>query len=1117
MLTGLIVVSYFAILNLNTDSTVDAANYSASNLSTMQSCPRDANCYYNYYYDCVTFASVNVQVFDITNESTPVDVSSEYRNYIDVNTQKNSNDLWKIRMTEVGPNGEDTCRVPGLQGGIWTGDKCNTQYEEGASYYASGKPGDDLWCFNGPFEFDIDIPAGYELVNIDNNGHGTVSGTNVSNINLCGTGQSRYAQQDRDYTVYVKRIEVNNPPVCTVNVNPMTGTSPLDVTITLDSDDPDNDTLQSTWTVCGEQISVNGDTYTTTISETGVCQISVTVIDPDGATDTCTTVVNVSAPQPSVEINKTTRNLTDRGNDEYEVEFELVVTNTGDSVLHDIQVTDDLTDVFNDFNESGDLEIGDYRIASAPESSLGANVNFNGDTDQNLLDITIGTDTLAVGESQSITFNVLFKAPKGETNYRNIAIVTADITEDNNQSQVVSDTDPSDFNVDIENQNPVCEVTPTVSEIIAGETVTFNVTANDSDGSIDEYLWFVGDTQVNNSGPTYTTMLDTVGNNVIKVVVVDNNDSTAECTTTVTVNVLQPNIDIQKDHSNVELNTNDQTYSVDFNINVTNTGDTVLHDIQVVDDLTEVFGTYVNSTNLQPGQYTITNGPTSVLGVNTNYNGDSDKNLLDITVGTDTLAINETESISMSIKFKPATFDNIDQRTFTNEADVTADTNEDNQEGKEVTAEDPTEFTVTSLPNEGPVCTVNVNVSDANVGEEVVFTVSANDPDGDIVEYVWEINGDLISNTSDTYTVTFDNPGTYTAVVTVKDDEGDTVNCQNSVVISQLNPSLEVEKTYRDLNAHDDYSYDVEFVVTVTNTGDAVLHDIQVTDDLTNVFGEYKDDNNLEDGQYTIIESANSELGANTDFNGSSDQDLLDITVGSDTLNVGESEEITFRVKFKPSEGTTTFDNVVVATADTEDDDQEGKEVDDNDNTKFEVSERENKTPICEIELENKDGDELNSSEIDENKIPQKFYFDAGGSEDEDGEIKEYHWEVKKDGKTITDDFDKDDKKIDYEFTEPGKYLVSVKIVDDDGLTKKCDEEFELREGDSDTYLTCQDNACVEVEGDGQNECSIDADCRVKGGAPVPETGFEDNFFGSAAMAIVATVGFVAGGMYLIP
>lgn len=1118
LIAGLAIVAYYAFLNITVTNTASAASYTSSNLSTMQSCPRDANCYYSYYYDCVTFAHINVAVYDVTVPSTPVDVSSQYRNQININTQKNPDNLWKVRMTEVGPNGEDTCRVSGLSGGIWTGDKCNTQYEQGASYYASGKPGDDLWCFNGPFKFDVDVPAGYELVRIENNGHGTISGNSVSNINICGTGQSRYTQTDRDYQVYIRKINVNKPPVCEVSANPNTGTAPLDVTFTLNASDPDNDTLQKVWTVCGEQVVVNGNTYTTTIANAGTCKVSVKVTDTDGASDTCDITVNVNEPKPSIKLEKSHNNLTDKGNGEYEVEFEIKVTNTGEAVLHDIQVTDDLTKVFSKHKPTGTLEVGDYKIIKAPESTLGANPSFNGDTDKNLLDIKVGSDTLAKGESQLIKFSVRFKAPKGKSDYKNLATVTADTTENNKEEKEVTDEDPTEFEVNIDNKKPVCELKPNVTSIKAGESATFTVTASDPDGSISSYEWFVNNNKIDNDNKTtYTSEFDNAGTIKVKVVVKDNDQQSAECETEITVSSLKPSIDLQKDHKNVELITSEQAYKVDFDIVVKNTGEQILHDIQVTDDLTAVFGKYTSNTTLAAGEYTITSGPTSTLGVNTKYNGDSDKNLLDITIGSDTLKVGESQKISLSIKFKPTTFVDIEKKTFTNTAKVTADTTENNKEEKEVSDEDPTEFKVSRLPNKDPVCTVNVNVSTAKVGEEVVFTVSANDPDGQIVEYAWELNGSPITNNSNSYTVMFNNAGTYKVIVTVKDNDGKTANCENKVTISQLNPKLQVEKTYKDLTKNDDYSYNVTFVVTMKNIGDAILHDIQAVDDLTKTFGSYKNNTDLGDGQYTIVEAPTSALGANSNFNGDSDKNLLDITKGSDTLKVGESQDITFRIKFKPKEGQTVFDNYVKGTADTKEDNKEDKEVDDDDNTKFEVAERDKKKPICEVELEDKDGKEIKSKDIDEYKIPQKFYFDAGGSKDTDGNIKEYKWEVKKDGKVVTDKFDTGDKKISYEFTEPGKYLVSVKVVDNDGLSEKCDEEFELKEKAKESHLICQENACVEVNGSGANECSVDTDCRTKGGTPVPETGFADNYFSSALVAVIATMGLIAGGMYLVP
>ncbi|MCA9750166.1 MAG: hypothetical protein KC414_13745, partial [Romboutsia sp.] len=78
LIAALSITAYYAYLNIAVVNTASAASYTSSNLSTMQSCPRDANCYYSYYYDCVTFAHINVAVYDVTAPGTPVDVSSQY-------------------------------------------------------------------------------------------------------------------------------------------------------------------------------------------------------------------------------------------------------------------------------------------------------------------------------------------------------------------------------------------------------------------------------------------------------------------------------------------------------------------------------------------------------------------------------------------------------------------------------------------------------------------------------------------------------------------------------------------------------------------------------------------------------------------------------------------------------------------------------------------------------------------------------------------------------------------------------------------------------------------------------------------------------------------------------
>lgn len=85
------------------------------------------------------------------------------------------------------------------------------------------------------------------------------------------------------------------------------------------------------------------------------------------------------------------------------------------------------------------------------------------------------------------------------------------------------------------------------------------------------------------------------------------------------------------------------------------------------------------------------------------------------------------------------------------------------------------EVSKTFLQNQSPSVTLNVNPSVGVAPLTVTLYASANDPDGDIVSYEWDFDGDEISDltTADNSTTfTFENPGSYSISVTVYDNKG---------------------------------------------------------------------------------------------------------------------------------------------------------------------------------------------------------------------------------------------------------------------------------------------------------------------------------------------------------
>ncbi len=109
--------------------------------------------------------------------------------------------------------------------------------------------------------------------------------------------------------------------------------------------------------------------------------------------------------------------------------------------------------------------------------------------------------------------------------------------------------------------------------------------------------------------------------------------------------VEQPGIGVAKRVVTPVVNHGDGAYTVEYSIVVQNVGNTVLNSVQVTDSLAATF-TGAVSWNVVAGSISATGG----LTANTNFNGNTDKNLL---IGTDSLASLAQGTITFKVKVTP--------------------------------------------------------------------------------------------------------------------------------------------------------------------------------------------------------------------------------------------------------------------------------------------------------------------------------------------------------------------------------------------------------------------------------------------------------------------------------
>ena len=94
------------------------------------------------------------------------------------------------------------------------------------------------------------------------------------------------------------------------------------------------------------------------------------------------------------------------------------------------------------------------------------------------------------------------------------------------------------------------------------------------------------------------------------------------------------------------------------------------------------------------------------------------------------------------------------------------------------------EGTIGEQANQPPNVLATVTAFEAVVGEEITFDASAStDPDGTIVSYQWEF-GDGNGSDQAVATHAYSSAGTYTAIVIVTDDDGDTAGATGEIAVT---------------------------------------------------------------------------------------------------------------------------------------------------------------------------------------------------------------------------------------------------------------------------------------------------------------------------------------------
>ena len=114
--------------------------------------------------------------------------------------------------------------------------------------------------------------------------------------------------------------------------------------------------------------------------------------------------------------------------------------------------------------------------------------------------------------------------------------------------------------------------------------------------------------------------------------------------------------------------------------------------------------------------------------------------------------ISESTNFSLTINTKG---EQDEQVTYGFAAEVTDNDNRTVNSFEELQESEIPKLTVTNGPNDTPVANFSVDRTSFLVGEEVVFSSTSYDPDGEIVEYVWDVEGDGFFNNEPQETPSF--------------------------------------------------------------------------------------------------------------------------------------------------------------------------------------------------------------------------------------------------------------------------------------------------------------------------------------------------------------------------
>jgi serine protease len=380
-------------------------------------------------------------------------------------------------------------------------------------------------------------------------------------------------------------------------------------------------------------------------------------------------------------------------------------------------------------------------------------------------------------------------------------LVTLTVIDDNNNEAISSREIVATMPA---NQPPIASFTATPTTGMAPQLVSFVPTASDPDGTIVQYFWDFGD-GVTIKGRAANHTYHEPGTYIATLTVTDNDGAETAVSAEIVITGPPPNQaptasftaspETGEAPLTVSFNASGSsdsdgtisTYSWDFGDGMTSSGVTRSHSYSTAgtylvklvvtdnDGATAEASTEIivlPSTNQIPVAAFNFSPPSGGAPLNVNFNA-TDSSDPDGNISNYNWDFGDGQTGSGSTTSHIFT----EPGTYSVTLSVTDDDGASNSTAKEII--------VTDIPNQPPTAALGVTPSIGEAPLKITcIGAASSDPDGSIVIYSWDF-GDGITATGPRVTHTFTEPGLYTVVLTVTDDDGATDTKDLGVLVNE--------------------------------------------------------------------------------------------------------------------------------------------------------------------------------------------------------------------------------------------------------------------------------------------------------------------------------------------